>query len=90
MDQVIQACHDPQQRIQWDKNIDKIKTVRNVNRVQILHTVNTAHILESTIRDMYEKKIGFTYRPPVTSRIEDQLSTNDKATFTEEMMKNES
>ena len=88
MDQVIQACHDPQRRVKWDKNIDKIKILRKVNRVQILHTVNTPHILENTVRDMYEKKVGFTYRPPVTSRIEDQIS-NSQANFAEEMLKND-
>lgn len=33
-----------------------------------MHTVNTPHILENTVRDMYEKKFGFTYRPPVNNK----------------------
>lgn len=74
MDQVIQAVHDPIRRAKWDKNIDQVRIIRNINRVQILHTIHTPHFLESVVRDMFEKKFGFTHRPPVTSRFDDQMS----------------
>ena len=75
MEQVIQALHDPIQRCKWDSNIDKMHELRNVQRVQVIQTINKPHFLESTVRDMFEKKFGFTHRPPVATTLFD----NDKS-----------
>lgn len=74
MDQVIQAVHDPIRRAKWDKNVDEVRTIRTVGRVQLVQSLHTPHFLESIVRDMFEKKFGFTHRPPIASRFDDQVS----------------
>ena len=79
MEQVVNAVHHPQLRLKWDKNIESISLVKKVSRVQLIHTVNRQNQLESVKRDMFEKKFGFSYRPPVHEE-EKGLSIHDQVT----------
>ena len=45
--------------------MEAVDCIRKINKVNLYRTRNPVHFLESIQRDTFEKKFGFTHRPPV-------------------------
>mmetsp|Transcript_23014 Transcript_23014/g.35587 ORF Transcript_23014/g.35587 Transcript_23014/m.35587 type:complete len:130 (-) Transcript_23014:326-715(-) len=67
MDSIVDALHSSEKRLLWDKNLHNQRVVRRNHRVELIHIQQKSHSLMPQKRDIYEKKIGFTYRPPAST-----------------------
>lgn len=46
LERVINAWHNPKQRIQWDSNLENYSTIRKLGRVALIHEQYSGNILE--------------------------------------------
>ena len=75
IEKVIQAMHNSNTRVQWDKNVESITSISKIDRIELLKITNTTHKLISSKRDMFEKKFGFSHRPRINVEpFNDQMS----------------
>ena len=47
IDKVIQAMHNSDVRVKWDKNVESIQSIKKVDRVELLKITNASHKLIS-------------------------------------------
>ena len=63
LESIINAFHNPKQRVKWDSNLESYKTVKKVGRVALVHEEFASSKFENVQRDCFQKKFGFTFRP---------------------------
>ena len=65
MESVVQAIHNSDMRMQWDSIMASKEFVRKVGRVELMKVSLKPHKLAPQKRDIFEKKFGWCYRPPL-------------------------